>query len=116
MKRRARTLLQRTKIFTDHGGICHLCGYKIDAVKEGYELEHVIPFAMTGDDSDGNLRPAHKSCHADKTKADVAAIAKAKRIEAKHHGRPKSNWPKRPFSNAFKSNTKFINQEVDRDT
>ena len=92
-----------------------MCGNKIDAVKEGYELEHVIPFAMTGDDSDTNLRPVHKICHAGKTKDDVAAIAKAKRIQAKHLGRPKSKWPSRPFNQPRYDNTKYLN-EGDYDT
>jgi 5-methylcytosine-specific restriction enzyme A len=113
MKRRARTLLQRTKIFTTYGGKCHLCGHKIDAVKEGYELEHVVPFAMTNDDSDENLRPAHKACHKDKTKDDVAAIAKAKRIEAKHLGRPKSNWQSRGFNQPYVDRTKYIERDFD---
>ncbi len=114
MKRRIRTSLQRTKIFLDHGGICHLCGNKIDAVKEGFELEHVIAFAMTHDDSDENLRPAHKACHKEKTKQDVADIAKAKRRQAKHLGAkvPKGQIKSRGFQ-SWELNVKFIERDFD---
>jgi 5-methylcytosine-specific restriction endonuclease McrA len=109
MKRRGHTALQRTKIFLAHSGVCHLCGEKINGTKEVWELEHVIPFAMGGKDDESNLRPAHKSCHSQKTKEDVTAIAKAKRIEAKHIGaKPKHAWPSRKFNQSFKSNTKDI--------
>lgn len=86
MKRKRRTTAQRVKIFHDANGICHICTHKIDGVREAWEIEHVIPLAMGGDDVDANLKPAHKTCHRDKTDSDVTAIAKAKRVEAKHLG------------------------------
>jgi hypothetical protein len=37
---------------------------------------------------------AHRKCHATKTVADIAGIAKAKRIRQKHFGaRRASRWP-----------------------
>jgi 5-methylcytosine-specific restriction endonuclease McrA len=93
MKRKSRTTAQRVKIFRDNGGICHLCGGKIDGTKEAWELEHIIPFAMGGADDESNLRPAHKRCHLRKTVSDVAAIAKAKRREANHIGAKASSNP-----------------------
>jgi 5-methylcytosine-specific restriction protein A len=55
-------------------------------IGEAWEVEHVIAYALTRDNSDGNLRPAHVKCHRAKTDVDVAAIAQAKRREAKHQG------------------------------
>lgn len=95
MTRRKRTSLQRAKIFEEHKGVCHLCGQRIDGTREKWELEHVIPYELTRDDSDENLRPAHVTCHKAKTAQDKKDIAKAKRVSAKHTGayRPKSTIP-----------------------
>jgi 5-methylcytosine-specific restriction endonuclease McrA len=62
---------------------------------------------MGGADDETNLRPAHKRCHLRKTVTDVAAIAKAKRIEAKHIGatRPKQKIQSRGF-NQYTDNSK----------
>ena len=57
---------------------------------------------MTRDDSDENLRPAHVDCHKDKTKGDVKAIAKAKRIESKHIGAKAKSRNPMPGSKASK--------------
>jgi 5-methylcytosine-specific restriction endonuclease McrA len=86
MKRRSWTAKRKLAVFLDHGGQCHICGGKIDGVRERWELEHIIPVAMGGADDETNAAPAHESCHAGKTKADVAQIAKANRVRAKHNG------------------------------
>lgn len=94
MARRKRTTLQRAALFEKHGGICHLCEERIDGTREKWELEHVIAYELTQDDTDENLRPAHVKCHKAKTARDVAMLAKVKRVAAKHQGaRPKSQWP-----------------------
>lgn len=107
---------RRARIFETWGGACYLCGVKI-AVGEPWEAEHVIPWALGHDDSDGNLRPAHKGgeCHGAKTRADVKQIAKAKRQAREtgaqrigkvkrliasrgfDKGGPKRKLPSRPF-------------------
>lgn len=86
---------RRARIFEAHGGKCHICGEAIDGTRERWDAEHIVPYALTRDDSDDNLAPAHKRCHAKKTPDDVARIAKAKRVERKHKGahRPKSTIP-----------------------
>lgn len=92
-KRRARTPLQRAKIFEAHGGVCHICGGKIGVADE-WDLEHIIALKISEDDSDENLAPAHKKCHQQKTKADRKIISKAERVRAKHQGaKPKSKFP-----------------------
>ena len=94
MTRRMSTT-RRARIFEAAGGVCHICGERIDGTRERWEVEHKVALALTGDDSDGNLAPAHASCHAAKTKEDVRLIAKAKRVAAKHHGawQPRSTLP-----------------------
>lgn len=89
MARKSFTRKDRARIFAAGDGICHLCDGKI-GVGEAWEVEHVIPWALTHDDGDGNLRPAHVKCHRVKTTDDVKDIAKVYRMAAKHRG----EWPK----------------------
>ncbi|WP_375553356.1 HNH endonuclease [Roseovarius mucosus] len=93
MTRRNMTPARRLRIFTAAGGVCHICGGKIDATREKWDADHVIALEISGDDSDDNLRPAHERCHrgaGSKTSEDQRIIAKAKRIEAKHKGAKKA--------------------------
>jgi 5-methylcytosine-specific restriction endonuclease McrA len=94
MTRRSMTPLRRARIFDTHGGTCHLCGLKI-AVGEAWEVEHIVALELSGDDTDGNLAPAHVACHREKTADDAGRIAKARRVRAKHIGahRPKAVIP-----------------------
>jgi 5-methylcytosine-specific restriction protein A len=94
MARKRFTPKDRARIFAANGGICHICQGKIDGVREVFEIEHVIAWELTRDDSDDNLRPAHAACHKRKTHGeDRPAINQAKRREAKHTGaiRPKQS-------------------------
>ena len=86
---------RRLHIFTTHKGRCHICGETIDGTRERWEVEHIVPYALTRDDSDENLAPAHERCHATKTPGDVTRIANAKRVERKNMGahRPVSTLP-----------------------
>lgn len=95
MSRRKRTTLQRAAIFDAHNGKCHICGEKIDGTREAWELEHIVPFDLTRDDTDENLAPAHVVCHRQKTKQDKTIIAKSNRVAAKHKGAraPKTRLP-----------------------
>ncbi len=86
---------ERARLFTLHGGRCHLCNQKIDGVRERWEVEHVIPWAMSRDDSDANRKPAHVACHAVKTTEDRDAMSKADRNRMKHHGAWRSKSPMR---------------------
>jgi 5-methylcytosine-specific restriction endonuclease McrA len=90
-KRKSFSRSERVRLFELHKGICHICEHKIDGVREKWEVEHVIPFEMTRDNSNENCKPAHVICHKGKTKQDVKDIAKCKRREAAHIGaKPKS--------------------------
>ena len=104
MARRRFNDKDRARIFASNKGCCHLCGGKIDGVREKWEIEHVIAWELTRDDSDENLRPAHPDCHKTKThQQDRPAINKAKSREAKYLGvkQPAGNlksqgFPKKP--------------------
>lgn len=86
MTRRSLSTRERVRLFELHGGRCHCCGGKIN-VGEAWDVSHVIPLAIGGDDDDANRLPAHKKCHAKRTaEQDLPLIAKAKRIRAKHIG------------------------------
>lgn len=95
MTRRRHTKKDRARIFEANDGRCYLCGGKIDGVRERWDIEHVVPWELTRDDSDENLRPAHVSCHKVKTADDIRAIRKSDRVKAKHNG----SWarPRRSF-------------------
>lgn len=86
MSRKRWTALRRARLFDAHNGLCHICGLKIDAVRGGFEVEHVIPLALGGEDDEANCRPAHVACHKGKTADDKAQIAKTNRVRAKHLG------------------------------
>lgn len=93
MTRRRLSSKQRLEIFESHKGICHLCNTKI-TVADKWDLDHVIPLALGGEDTAANLSPAHDVCHRDKTAiTDVPAIAKGERIRAKHTGAWRSRRP-----------------------
>ena len=95
---RRMSLTRKARIFAAHGGKCHICGQAIDGTRDRWEAEHIVPYALTRDDSDENLAPAHERCHAVKTAQDVPQIAKAVRVAAKHIGaRPKFKMPYRRF-------------------
>lgn len=95
--RRPLSTRERLMIFTRAEGICHICGDRIDGTRELWDVEHVIPLEMGGDEAKGseNLLPAHRQCHRTKTIVDSWQLAKAKRREAKHVGAHKPRSPLR---------------------
>lgn len=97
MRRRSISTRERVAIFERARGVCHICGGRIDGTREAWEVEHVVPLALGGDENPGsdNLQPAHVGCHARKTAEDAGRIAKAKRLHARHIGakRPRSVIP-----------------------
>ena len=87
-KRRRISATERASIFTDAGGVCHICGFTIDGSREAWEIEHIIPLEMGGDEAKGstNLAPAHALCHRPKSAEDARHIAKAKRMQQRGVG------------------------------
>ena len=90
--RRSLSPMRRLKIFERAQGKCHICYCRIQPGQK-WEAEHIVPLALDGKDDESNLAPVHEFCHALKTKADVADIARAKRRKAKHLGiKKRSQW------------------------
>jgi 5-methylcytosine-specific restriction protein A len=85
-RRKSLSATRKYAIFLDCGGVCHICGGKIAAC-EGWDIDHLIPLELGGQDDESNWRPAHRKCHRNKTaQADIPAIAKAKRRAMRHAG------------------------------
>lgn len=51
---------------------------------KAFDIDHINPDALTGEPAIANAKLLCKGCHSEKTKLDVAVIAKAKRREADH--------------------------------
>lgn len=84
-KRKRFSLQQRFELLKRENYRCHLCGGLIYP-GQGWDISHEIPLELGGLDDDANRRSAHRKCHIVHTATvDIPAIAKAKRIQAKHH-------------------------------
>lgn len=103
----------RLRIFEKHGGICHLSGKKITPADK-WELDHIKPLWIGGENRENNLAPALKEAHKEKTTDDARNRAKAKRIKAKHFGINKSNKAIIPGSRASKWKRKLNGEVVKR--
>ena len=70
--------------------ICHICGGRIDPVRQKWEAEHVIPHYFGGEE----LKPAHENpCHRRKThEEDRPAIQKSKNTADSHFGIKRKGW------------------------
>ena len=66
------------------GGRCEACTRKLFVGDIFYD--HIAPDGLTGAPTVANCQCLCRSCHAVKTRIDVANIARAKRREAKHLG------------------------------
>jgi 5-methylcytosine-specific restriction enzyme A len=100
-RRKSFTGKDRLRLFALHSGTCYLCDGKI-GVGEVWQVEHVVPWALTQDDTDDNLRLVHDACHKGKTANDVRGIRKADRVKAKHFGaKPKSQSFQKPKGMKF---------------
>ncbi len=66
------------------------------------EVDHIVPLALGGSDADWNCEAVCHAHHLEKTRVDVAIIAKAKRRQLKHTGQaPPPTQPLRS-RNTFK--------------
>jgi 5-methylcytosine-specific restriction endonuclease McrA len=58
-----------------------------------WQIDHIRADGLLGEPTIDNARLLCLSCHSIKTKDDVAKIAKAKRVEAKHLGAKTAKQP-----------------------
>ena len=76
-------IVQRIKACTkDLRVYCENCGLPCSK----WQIDHMRADGLLGEPTFENSRLLCLPCHAEKTKDDVARIAKAKRVEAKHLG------------------------------
>jgi 5-methylcytosine-specific restriction protein A len=76
---------------------CEGCGVALQDCAD-YHYDHVIPDQLLGMNDLSNCQVLCRGCHREKTRGDIARIAKAKRQFAKNKGmRKKWPWPKRRF-------------------
>lgn len=79
----------KARVFLRHHGICHISKRPI-RVGEAWQLEHVKPLSMGGENRESNLAPALVEPHKEKSGEEADAREKADRIKRKHLGL----WPK----------------------
>lgn len=83
----------RLRVFEKYGGKCYLTGIKITA-RDPWEIEHVIPLSLGGENRESNLAPALKEPHKKKTAEDVRLKSKSYRIRKRNAGiKKKSRFP-----------------------
>jgi 5-methylcytosine-specific restriction protein A len=75
---------RRARIIERDRGACVRPG--CETPTDRLQVDHIVPLALGGADKDWNCETLCHSHHLVKTKADVAAIAKAKRRQLKHIG------------------------------
>ena len=75
----------RLRNYNDHKGHCHICGQSITG-GQLWETDHVVRLKDGGENREGNLAPAHKSCHAGKSGQENTAQAKTDKVRKKHLG------------------------------
>jgi len=80
---RAMTAGRRARLIARDGGHCRYPGC---VATSGLEVDHIVPLALGGRDSDDNLETLCPVHHRQKTRLDARLIAKAKRAGAKHRG------------------------------
>lgn len=80
---------------------CYLCYKHLEAGQE-IDFDHAHAIVHEGPHEYQNLRPVHRECHKEKTKRDVQANAKIKRITGETKGPPKRDWPSRPMKSSGK--------------
>ena len=76
---------QKAQMFLDAGGICCICGCKIDGVKQAWD-EHINPLWLNGDNSAPNRAPAHEKCARTKSAKETETRSKIRSTAEKHMG------------------------------
>ena len=111
--RKTKSRKYRAELFIKHNGQCHICQGKILG-HERWEIEHIIPLSLGGEDQGDNLALAHQSCHRGKTKEDIRRLSKAKRQRAFHLGNRVSRTPL-PFGKQSKLKRKLDGTIIQRE-
>lgn len=86
----------RLRVWERAGGRCQSCTRKIRP-GEGWEADHIVALVNGGENRESNLQCLCGWCHGAKTKADVAAKAKAARVRSAHIGAKAPSRTPMPF-------------------
>lgn len=77
-KRRRLSSGEKAQIIARQNNCCAICGRELVGT---IHMDHRIPFELWGADDADNIQAVHVACHQTKTRGDMKAIAKAKRLE-----------------------------------
>ena len=69
---------QLKNVIATYGDSCYICGLK----KNKYDVEHLVPICISGNNTIENVRPCCKPCHDQKDAVDKRVIAILKMIGA----------------------------------
>lgn len=96
-KRRSLSAKEKLDVLKSHPH-CPICRSEVSV--SDAEWDHWIPLELGGSNEVDNFRGLHPPCHKEKTRQDVKAIAKARRLRKKRLGltKPKKAIPSRPFA------------------
>lgn len=83
--RRRMTAKQKVEMFVRHGGVCCICGHKINSVHEAWD-EHINPLWLDGDNGADNRAPAHEKCAREKTGREARVRSGVRAVAEKHMG------------------------------
>jgi 5-methylcytosine-specific restriction protein A len=78
--RRAMTPARKRRIHEREGGLCWHCKELAPMFGPDVRYDHFNVLWITGDDTDEAIKPAHTTCDAPKTAADLKTIGKIKRL------------------------------------
>lgn len=89
-KRKALTPKRRLELFIERQGSCVECGGPIDATKDRWIVEHLIPIADHQSDEDANawdnLGVTHDKCAREKTSREAKSRTKLRKAALSHYG------------------------------
>ncbi|MEM8626967.1 MAG: HNH endonuclease signature motif containing protein [Pseudomonadota bacterium] len=91
------TQATRVKVFQRDGGLCQVCGVKID-VSTRWDVDHELSLENGGSNDPENLRLICVPCHKAKTAQDRKTAAKNRSVYAKHIGAKPTNRRPMPGS------------------
>lgn len=98
-ERKPLTDKQRLKLFIEENGICCVCGFKIDGVKEAWD-EHIKPLWRDGTNERKNRGVAHRKCARQKTDGEASDRAKVRSVAEKHFGAHRAEFKPMPCGRA----------------
>ena len=84
--RRPLSTTARLELFIAASGVCQICGWRL-LPGTRWEVDHVIPLSLGGQDARDNMQVLCAACHGTKTsRVDRPALGKARRVQARHLG------------------------------